>query len=112
MSALSQLTDRQAHSGSPPSSKCTKISADLPLFGQLDHASRGAKADVRLRLPAHSGHGPELRHGQLGADTGHRGSNPFAVKSCLTAGDVRNAISALAASTCLLPALIPATYKE
>ena len=46
------------------------------------------------------------------ANIGHRGSNPLAVKACLTAGDVRYAISALAASTCLLPALIPATYKE
>jgi hypothetical protein len=46
------------------------------------------------------------------ANTGHRDSNPLAVKACLTAGDVRYAISALAASTCLLLALIPATYKE
>src|SRR4051812_18217198 len=38
----------------------------------------------------------------------HRGSNPLAVKACLTAGDVRYSISALAASTCLLPALMPA----
>ena len=43
---------------------------------------------------------------------GHGVSNPFAVKACLAVGDVRNAINAFAASTCLLPELIPATYTE
>jgi hypothetical protein len=42
----------------------------------------------------------------------HGVSNPFAFKACLTAGEVKNAISAFAASTCLLAELIPATYTE
>ena len=42
----------------------------------------------------------------------HRGSKPAAIQAGLTAGEVRNAISALAASGCVLSELIPATYKE
>ena len=42
----------------------------------------------------------------------HRGSKPAAIQACLTAGEVRNAISALAASGCVLSELIPAKYKE
>ena len=42
----------------------------------------------------------------------HGNSKPLAVKACLTGGDVRNAISALAASTCLLFELMPDTYTE
>jgi hypothetical protein len=39
-------------------------------------------------------------------------SKPLAVRACLTEGEVRNAIKSFAASTCVLPALIPATYTE
>ena len=39
-------------------------------------------------------------------------SKPAAIQACLTAGEVRNAISALAASGCVLSELTPATYKE
>ena len=43
---------------------------------------------------------------------GHGVSKPLASKACLTLAEVRNAISACAATTCLLPELIPATYTE
>ena len=46
------------------------------------------------------------------ARAGHRASKPLAAKACLTAGEIKNAINAFAASTCLLPELIPATYTE
>ena len=53
-----------------------------------------------------------LESGRSVVRAGHRASKPLSVKACLIAGEVRNAISAFAASTCLLPELIPATYIE
>jgi hypothetical protein len=90
-------------------------SAHQPCSRQLDvstvgHFRRLTTIEVRFRTL--SGSLSCTCDGRKRANTGHRGSNPLAVKACLTAGDVRYAISALAASTCLLPALIPATYKE
>jgi hypothetical protein len=38
-------------------------------------------------------------------------SKPFTAKACLNAGEVKNVINAFASSVCLLPELIPATYK-
>ncbi len=70
----------------------------------------GHRLDVCFTLMSGDRQAPMAR--PKSANAGHRGSNPLAVKACLTAGDVRYAINALAASTCLLAALIPATYKE
>jgi hypothetical protein len=69
------------------------------------HVGFGPTADNRKKRPPFGG----LSKIQSGV---YRGSNPLAAKACLTVGDVRNAIRALAASTCLLSALIPATYNE
>jgi hypothetical protein len=77
---------------------------------------RRIHADIRLPVYARSDGLLELSTQYIvsaGAITLHHyGSKPLAVKVCLTAGEVRNAISAFAASVCVLPELIPATYKE
>src|ERR1700694_5203706 len=48
-----------------------------------------------------------IHSAQAAITPGHHGSKPWAVKACLAAGEVRNAISAFAASGCWLPELIP-----
>ena len=69
-------------------------------------------SDVRLRDSTAITSLTQYIAGACAITPGHRASKPLAVKACLTAGEVRNAISALAASACLLPELTPATYTE
>ena len=105
MSALGQkrtFCDAGAMSALPPNSGHVQCSSACPLSANSGHAQTAPSEKER---PPRGGP-RKIKSGV------YRGSNPLAVKACLTVGDVRNAISALAASTCLLSALIPATYKE